>query len=91
MTHQKKEEESSDKVDHWSPLGTAVKGESLQNEMLPRLRRPHSLKKKAKLAIFVIVRDLLNRNMILREEAVLKIDLLGKELTPGITGDRSAP
>ena len=33
-------------------LATAVKGENLQNEMLPRLRRPHSLERKAKLAIF---------------------------------------
>ena len=33
-------------------LATAVKGENRQNEMLPRLRRPHSLKGKAKRACF---------------------------------------
>ena len=48
------------------PLATAVKGETLQNEMLPRLR-PHSLERKAKLAIFFTVRGLLKRNMILFE------------------------
>ena len=46
-------------------LATAVKGENLQNEMLPRLRRPHSLERKAKLAVFFTVRGLLNRNVIL--------------------------
>ena len=34
------------------PLATAVKGENLQNEMLPRLQRPRGLERKAKLAIF---------------------------------------
>ena len=47
------------------PLAGAVKGENLQNEMLPRLRRPHSLERKAKLAIFFTVRGLLKRNIIL--------------------------
>ena len=35
------------------PLAMAVKGENLQNEMLPRARRPHSLERKAKLAFTV--------------------------------------
>ena len=61
------------------PLATAVKGENLQNEMLPRLRIPHRLERKAKLAIFS------------REEGVLKIDLLAKGLTRGIGGDRGSP
>ena len=38
------------------PLARAVKGENLQNEMLPRLRRPRGLERKAKLAIFFTVR-----------------------------------
>ena len=42
------------------PLATVMKGENLQNEMLP----PHSLQRKAKLAIFCTVRGLLNSNMI---------------------------
>ena len=47
------------------PLATALKEENLQKEMLPLLRRPHSLERKAKLAIFLTVRGLLNRNMTL--------------------------
>ena len=47
------------------PLAGAVKGENLQNEMLPRLRRTHSLERKAKLAVFFTVRGLLKTNMIL--------------------------
>ena len=46
-------------------LETAVKGENLQNEMLPQLRRSHSLERKAKLAVFFNVRGVLNKNMIL--------------------------
>ena len=61
------------------PLAIAVKGENLQNEMLPRLRIHQSLERKAKLAIFS------------RDEGVLKIDLLGKGLTRGIGGDRGSP
>ena len=39
--------------------------ENLQDEMLRRLRRSHILERKAKLAIFLTVRGLLNRGMIL--------------------------
>ena len=35
-------------------LATVVKGENLQNNMLPQLQRLHSLERKAKLAIFLL-------------------------------------
>ena len=41
---------------------------------------------------FSAFRGLLNRNdTFSRENAVLKINLLGKGLTQGISGDRSSP
>ena len=60
-------------------LATLVKGKKPTKRNVPRLQRPHSLERKAKLTIFS------------REEGVLKIDLLAKGLTRRIGGDRGSP
>ena len=58
-----------------------------------RLQRPHCLERKAKLAFFFSLSAVYLTGIwyFLREEAVLKIDLLGKGLTQGISGDRGSP
>ena len=68
------------------PLATVVKGENLQNDMLPRLRR------KAKLAVFLLF-VVYSKEIwyFSREEAILKIDLLGKGLTQEISEDSGFP
>ena len=60
------------------PLATAVKGENLQNEMLLRLRRPHSPERKANFfSQFAVYSTEIQ--YFSREEAVFKIDLPGNE------------